>query len=393
MTRSLVDPTEYLAECRRLAVEAIRELVPRDRRLRPILYDPMLDYPFRDSKGLRPALCIAACCAFGGSRHDAVRSAAVLELYHNAFLIHDDVEDGSDRRRDGPTLHRIHGVSAAINIGDAMLALALQPLLDNMRDLGVGPALRILMVVARMTRETAEGQAIELDWIQRDLWEISDRDYVRMVHKKTGWYSFIAPVVIGSIVAGAPRAETRRLSRCAALLGIGFQIQDDLLNLVGLEDRTGKEAMGDLWEGKRTLMLLHLMRGAAPSDQERLRRFIGARGRRSPSSEDGPSGEARVRLEATLASLVADSRLGAEVAAEILQRSFEPRSIHHETASEDAEFAVELMRRQGSMEHARALAARYARRARRDLESIALQPSAHTDLLFSLADYVIERDH
>lgn len=389
-----MDTAEYLAECRRLSVEAIRGFIPEDPRLRPILYAPMLDYPFREAKGLRPGLCIAACCAFGGRRQDAARSAAVIELYHNAFLIHDDVEDGSEKRRDAPTLHRLHGVSGAINIGDAMLALALQPLLDNLQDLGLGPALRILQVVARMSRESAEGQAIELDWIHRDVWDIADRDYVRMVHKKTGWYSFVAPLLIGSIVAGVPRSRAQRLSRFAAFLGIGFQIQDDLLNVTGREERTGKEARGDLGEGKRTLMLLHLMRNAGARDQERLRAIFGRRSRvaEAPLDRISATEGMRARLEGIIASLIADSRLAPDVAAEIV-RGISEQPVGPDVSADGADFVVDLMKRHGSIEHASSVARRYASRARRDLERIELQPSIHRDLLFSLADYVIERDH
>jgi geranylgeranyl diphosphate synthase type II len=88
----------------------------------------MLDYPLREAKALRPAMCIATCRALGGSTEGVLQSATVLELYHNAFLIHDDVEDESEKRRDGTTLHRAHGVPVAINVGDGMLALALEPL-------------------------------------------------------------------------------------------------------------------------------------------------------------------------------------------------------------------------------------------------------------------------
>jgi geranylgeranyl diphosphate synthase, type II len=334
-------PPEYLAECRRLAIETIRSFVPKDRRLHAVLYEPMLDYPFRPAKGIRPALCIAACGALGGRYQDAVRSAAVVELYHNAFLIHDDVEDGSDQRRDGPTLHRVLGASSAINIGDAMLALALQPLLENLRDLGLGPALRILEIVARMSRESAEGQAIELDWIRRDVWDLSDRDYVRMVHKKTGWYSFVAPVLMGGVIAGASRALLAPLSRFAAFLGIAFQIRDDLLNIVGHEGQTGKTAKGDLLEGKRTLMLLHAMRSTAVDERRRLQIVIGR-----PSAEGG-----------------------------------------------EHDFVVSLMQRYGSLDHARTVADRYAGRARREVERTAMLPSVHRDLLFSLVDFVVDRNN
>jgi geranylgeranyl diphosphate synthase type II len=234
----------YLSECRRLTLLELRDIIPKTSRCREVLYDLVLDYPLREAKALRPALCIATCRALGGSLESVLRSAAILELYHNAFLIHDDVEDASENRRGRPTLHASHGVPIAVNVGDAMLALALGPLLDNMRLLGMGKALRILQTISRMTRESTEGQAIELDWIRNDQWQLTDTDYIRMVYKKTSWYTFIAPVLIGGIVAGAPIAQLRPLRKFAALLGVAFQIQDDVLNLMGEGDLYGKRPAG-----------------------------------------------------------------------------------------------------------------------------------------------------
>ncbi len=122
MTPSEIDA--YLADCRQLTLQEIQDIIPRQQRYRSILYDLMLEYPLRNAKALRPALCIAACRGLGGPLEGVLRSAATLELYHNAFLIHDDVEDGSESRRDRPTLHWTHGMPIAVNVGDAMLALA-----------------------------------------------------------------------------------------------------------------------------------------------------------------------------------------------------------------------------------------------------------------------------
>jgi geranylgeranyl diphosphate synthase, type II len=81
----------YLSDCRELVTAEIRDIIPGDPRYRSILYDLMLDYPLREGKALRPALCIATCRALGGKLESVLRSAAVLELYHSAFLIHDDI--------------------------------------------------------------------------------------------------------------------------------------------------------------------------------------------------------------------------------------------------------------------------------------------------------------
>ncbi len=134
----------YLLHSRELVLHEIERRVPRERRHTADLYELMLDYPMRPAKALRPALCFAVCAALGGDVQLALPSAAALELFHNAFLIHDDIEDGSRLRRHGPTLHEAHGMPIAVNVGDGLFALALEPLLGNIEVLGLGRALEIL---------------------------------------------------------------------------------------------------------------------------------------------------------------------------------------------------------------------------------------------------------
>ena len=239
------------------------------------LYDLMADYPFREGKGLRPAVCFAACRAAGGYTDQAVITATALELFHNAFLLHDDVEDGSQFRRGKITMFEEHGVPIAVNVGDATNILAMGLLLENTKSLGLSKALLIFNEVERMARESVEGQAIELDWIRRGTFDLEDRDYVRMAYKKTCWYTVIAPLRLG-VICGSPPGPRTPLSSELDLLtelghfaGIAFQIHDDLLNLEADEQLYGKESWGDLWEGKRTVMLMHYMRTRSASDRER----------------------------------------------------------------------------------------------------------------------------
>jgi geranylgeranyl diphosphate synthase type II len=374
----------YLAESRALVLEEIRAFMPERSRHRSALYDLMLDYPLREAKTLRPALCIATCRALGGPLEGVLKSAAVLEFYHNAFLIHDDIEDGSEKRRDGPTLHRKHGVPAAINVGDAMLALALEPLLDNMRLLGLGKALRILESVARMARESAEGQATELGWVRNQRFDLSDGDYLRMVHQKTGWYTFITPMLIGSLVAGADATTTARLRRFATALGLAFQIQDDVLNLSADEGAYGKEILGDLWEGKHTLMLMHAFRSATKAEQKHARAVLA---RPRPAS-DATAASFADRVERLAAAGRIDRRVQSELLGPKLGRA------HPGKTEEDVEFLMSLVRRYRSVEYARGIAARRARRARATLELLARSwvPSVHLEFLKGIADFVVERE-
>ena len=126
-----------------------------------------------------------------------------------------------------------------------------------------------------MTQESLEGQAMELGWMRDNRCDITDEDYLRMVLKKTCWYSFIHPCRIGALIATRDSVDLDRFNRFGYYLGAAFQIQDDLLNLTGDERRYGKEIGGDLLEGKRTLMLIHLLRQAAPREVERVRAFLG----------------------------------------------------------------------------------------------------------------------
>ena len=264
----------YLASCRALVIEHLRAMVaPRCRARR--LYDRMLEYPLREAKALRPALCLATCRALGGRVEQALPTAVALELYHNAFLVHDDVEDGSLMRRGGPALHLVYGVPIAVNVGDAMLAASLDPLLDNVERLGLGRALRVLRVVSRMARESAEGQAVELDWIRDYTWDLTPRDYRRLVYQKTCWYTFVAPMLCGAIAASHHVDESRlwAIERFAIEVGIAFQIHDDVLNLAALDGAYGKEACGDLREGKRTLIVLDAVARSSPDEAAEFRRI------------------------------------------------------------------------------------------------------------------------
>ena len=169
----------YTEMARRAALSYLPERSETD-----YLVDPALEYLGRPGKGLRPALCLATCEAFGGGVDEAMSTAAALELLHTAFLVHDDVEDDSELRRGGPTLHRTYGRALAINAGDGLAVFALGALRENDRKLGRRLAARIWSEFEFMARQTVEGQAIELGW-QRDATQRPDpRRLSRPDHEK-----------------------------------------------------------------------------------------------------------------------------------------------------------------------------------------------------------------
>jgi len=238
------------------------------------LYGLVKDFINRSGKGLRPALCIATARALGGCAEDAFPAAAGLEMLHNAFLVHDDIEDGSDSRRGAPTMHRRAGTPIALNTGDSMNALAMRLFRRTGERLGPAAAMRIFEEVDHMVVETLEGQALELGWVRDNDLTVGADDYLRLVLKKTAWYSFIHPMRIGALVANGEDRNLSRFNQFGYLLGLAFQITDDVLNLKGNVARYGKEINGDLWEGKRTLLLTRALDRAHDADRAWMSGFL-----------------------------------------------------------------------------------------------------------------------
>ena len=252
------------------------------------LYDLVRDYPSRAGKGIRPALLLATCQAFGGTVDEALGSAVAIELAHNAFLVHDDIEDGSRQRRGLPTLHRLHGTPLAVNAGDALAVLALEPLRDGMPLSG-----RVSRQVAdeflAMLGRTIEGQATELGWRADNVVDLEPTDYLELIFRKTCWYTTVWPLRVGALIGSAGTAPLAAMTRFGFYLGAAFQIHDDLLNLVGSEERYGKELLGDLREGKRTLMLIHLLAAAGPGERRAVVAHLAAVAEHQAAGDAGPA--------------------------------------------------------------------------------------------------------
>jgi len=247
---------------------ALRDYLPSHEPRRH-LYDLVADYPLRGGKMMRPSLCIATARAFGARPDDALGTAVAIELLHNALLIHDDIEDGSEQRRGRPTLHAEYGVPLALNAGDTLTLISLRPLIENCVRLGGEVAMKIMHESERVALESAEGQAMELGWRRENMIDLDDADYLEMVLKKTCWLASIYPIRVGALIGTRGAADLDSFIRFGFFLGATFQIQDDLLNLVA-DQSYGKERDGDLWEGKRTLMLIRLFRESSLDERERL---------------------------------------------------------------------------------------------------------------------------
>jgi geranylgeranyl diphosphate synthase, type II len=271
-----------LTRYREMTLQELLAVLPA-REPKRYLYDPLRFHLAQMGKGIRPALCLATCRAFGGTEAQALKSAVALEMIHNAFLVHDDVEDGSEFRRTQPTMQTEHGIPIAVNVGDAMNALSLRLVRENFSVLGPELTQRIFEEFDHLMLQSLEGQALELGWVRDNCCDVTETDYLRMILKKTCWYSFMHPCRIGALIATDDTADLDTFNRFGYYMGTAFQIQDDVLNLVGDREKYGKEIGGDLWEGKRTLMLVHLLRHCNKTEGDRLQRFLGQpRFERSP---------------------------------------------------------------------------------------------------------------
>lgn len=233
-----------------------------------LLYNMMRDYPSRPGKGIRSSLCIFTCETFGGDKEKAIRTAAALEVFQSWILIHDDIEDSSEMRRGEPVLHRKYGIPMAINTGDALHAKMWDILIGNQEILGKDKTIEIVNEFLRMINETTKGQHIELSWVANNSWDQKEEDYYLMVDKKTSWYTCISPCRIGATIANLDKNKLDDLIPFGSKLGTAFQIQDDILNLTGDEKKYGKEQGGDIIEGKRTLMLIHLINKSNEKDKK-----------------------------------------------------------------------------------------------------------------------------
>jgi len=345
-----LDPTidrgtleQQLAFYRAKVAPLILQTIP-DREPRRHLYDLIAGQLSREGKGIRPALCLATCRAFGGDEARVLPSAAAIELLHNSFLVHDDIEDDSEYRRNSPTMHRQYGVPLALNVGDGMNAMSVRLLRQNLSVLGPDLASTVFDEFDHMSIETIEGQAMELGWIRDNHCGTTEEDYLLMVLKKTAWYSFIHPARIGALIAQPDRTDLDDFNRFGYYLGTAFQIQDDVLNLAGDRNKYGKEIGGDLLEGKRTLILAHLFGSTTTQERQRLAAFF-----------------AKPRAQ----------RLSREVA-----------------------WIYDLLRSHGSLDYARQAARAFADGARREFETAYAKAAPGQDLDFvrSLVDYTVSRE-
>jgi len=232
---------------------------------------PIWDFLDRGGKRWRPVLLLMVLEALGGNTKKYLDFVAIPELVHNGTIMVDDLEDDSELRRGKLCTHKLFGIDIAINAGNAMYYLPLLVLMRNKNKINQRTALRIYEIYAQEMINISFGQGMDIAW-HRGLAgadEISEQEYLQMCAYKTGTLARMA-AKIGAILAEASDDIVEKIGKLAESIGVAFQIQDDILNLVGEEFQKGKGVGEDIHEGKRTLMIIHTIRNANELDRKRL---------------------------------------------------------------------------------------------------------------------------
>ena len=234
------------------------------------LYEPC-SYVIRSGgKRLRPFLVLISAKAAGGKFSQAYNAAIAVELVHNFTLVHDDIMDNADLRRGRPTLHVKYDMSTAILAGDNLIVLAYQFLLKDSK-------INSNKVTSTFTQgiiDVCEGQSLDKDYEVKE--EVSLDEYMIMIEKKTAALAAMC-CSIGAQIGGGSAREIKALTDYGMNLGIAFQIQDDLLDIIGKEE-FGKNVGGDLLEGKKTYLFLTALSKADGENKEDLIKVIKNKG-------------------------------------------------------------------------------------------------------------------
>ena len=301
------------------------------------LYTPLSAFTANAGKRHRPLICMLAATAVGGSFESARSAAAAIEHFQSGALIHDDIADNGQLRRGKPCMHLTEGTGLAINCGDLALTMVTKTVLDD-PTLEPNVKLRVLHELTEMIVRTIEGQALDLGWVRDGRFDISVDDYLDMATHKTAYYSGATPLATGAIIGGGSEEQIEALRAFGLHTGLAFQIQDDLLNLIGTKEAANKDFRTDITEGKRTLVVVHALEHAQGNAHDELIDILSSK----------------------------------------------------ETDPESLERAVQIMREAGSIDFARSYAIKLAHDHQHDVEAV-LPATPMRKLLVSMGDFFVSR--
>ncbi len=209
--------------------------------------------PEATGKRIRPMMVLLSTAACGSDWQSALPAAAAVELVHNFSLVHDDIQDNSDKRRGRPTTWVKWGMPMAINVGDALFVMSNQAIIDLKENHPAEIVVRAAEILHNTCLELTRGQFLDMSYEERT--DLSVEDYWPMISGKTAAL-LSACCHIGALLGGADNAKQESYRSFGNYLGLAFQVQDDILGIWGDEVLTGKSAASDLVEGKNSLPVL-----------------------------------------------------------------------------------------------------------------------------------------
>lgn len=230
------------------------------------LYEPIRYTLAMGGKRIRPVMCLTSCELFGSSPELAIPAALSLELFHNFTLLHDDIMDKAEKRRNRDCVHIKWNENVAILSGDAMQIMAF----DCLKGLPDRALRECLELFNKTALEVCEGQQYDMDFEGHDA--VTESDYLNMIRLKTG-VLLAASLKMGAIVAGAKPVDADKLYEMGIHMGIAFQLQDDLLDVYGDTATFGKKIGGDITTNKKTYLLIQALKQADPARQAELIRW------------------------------------------------------------------------------------------------------------------------
>ncbi|MFC1712750.1 polyprenyl synthetase family protein [Candidatus Poribacteria bacterium] len=340
-----------------LGASRFRELFRPDH-----IRNSVYSYVNQGGKSLRPALLLFSCGAVGGDEAKAIPAAAAIEVFHTWTMVHDDIIDRDTKRRGGPTVHEEfrkrainefdydeseaahYGISIAMLAGDMQQGWAVSILSELPQYDGIDPNLVLYLIrdsEMRVQSTLIEGQVLDIQYSKFPIDSLHEEQIVDMLWKKTGvLYEFAskAGAMLGLNTSDPDHPLVKAVSSFASKCGIAFQLQDDILGIVGNEKMLGKPVGSDIREGKRTTILYHAFKNADSGQRSQLMRTFG-----------------------------------------------------NEQADDQAiEQAKTLLRELGGIENTKELAISYVKDSLIHLDK--LPPSKYKDLLSLWAEYMIERE-
>lgn len=242
------------------------------------LMEATRQYPYRGGKRMRPAMAVACCGAVGGDRSKAFPLAVAVEYIHNFTLVHDDLMDGDESRRGMTTIHVKYGMPTAVLAGDALFAKAYQIICDL--DIPAERMRSALRYVSKAVWDLARGQQMD---VNNEGQIVSEDVYLETIKLKTS-VLFAAAAAGGAVVGGADEKTAEAIHDYAIETGLGFQIFDDYLGIMGDPAKTGKSNCNDIRKGKCTVMVTHTI--ATLKDEAKLAEFRSILGKADATEEE-----------------------------------------------------------------------------------------------------------